>query len=350
MSAAVIAGKWEAAMNAQVRHSSPGLLPVLRREFRTRLRGYTALTLLSVYLGLLLLVLFLLYDSVTGQLNLGVPLLGPQLGQAIFTGLALAVQALTFFLAPALTLDAVSREYEGRTFEMLQLSSISLLHVLLGKFVMALALLLVMLITTLPLFSVVILFGGVELLDIARVFATIFLSAALGIMLGLCCSALTRQTFTATVICYALLILLVGGTLFAANLWSLLHGRVDPPASYVVANPLSAAAAALASTRPVDYISVGSLGPLAVLGLLTTGMVEEVGGDTVVLPLYRATWVLYGGAMLLLLWIAVHAVQPMQRWRPRYEDGVLGLLLLAYVAVAWVFRAWWLAGLQAPGP
>jgi len=337
-------------MNAQIRRFSPGLMPVLRRELRTRLRGYTALTLLSVYLGLLLLVLFLLYDSVTGQLNLGVPLLGPQLGQAIFTGLALAIQGLTFFLAPAVTLDAVSKEYEGRSFEMLQLSSISQLHVLLGKFVMALALLLLLLSTTLPLFSVVILFGGVGLLDIARVFVTIFLSAALGSMVGLCCSALTRQTFMATVLCYALLIMLVGGTLFAANLWSILNGQADPPATYVVANPLSAVASALASTRPPGYVSVGSLSPLAVLGLLTTGMLAEARGDTLVLPLYRATWVLYGGAMLLLLWFAVHAVQPMQRWRPRYEDIVFVLLVLVYGVLAWMVRAWWLVGLQAPVP
>jgi ABC-type transport system involved in multi-copper enzyme maturation permease subunit len=281
---------------------------------------------------------------------MGVPLIGPQLGQAIFTGLTLAVQALTLFLAPATTLNTISSEYEAGTLEMLRMTALSPLHMLLGKLLTALALVVVLLLTTLPLFSVVVLFGGVELADIGRVAATIFLSAAFGCTLGLFCSALTRQTFNATILCYALLISLVGGTLFAANLWSMLHGLAAPPAGYVVANPLSAAASALAVTRPPGYITTGSLSPLAILGLLTTGVMSRGGGDPQVLPLYRATWLLYGGVSLLLVWAAAHAVQPRLPWRLRREDGVFLALLLAYAVLAWVLRGWWLAGLSAPAP
>lgn len=322
------------------------LVPILVKEFRTQLRGKRAALLLTVYVGLLLLALWLLYRSVVSQINLGAPLVNAQIGQALFTGLALAVQGLTVFLAPATAVHAISSEYERGTFDMLLKTPLSATQILVGKLLSALAFVSLLLLAALPLFSVIVLFGGVEPGDLTRVFVTILVSAMMSAMLGLACSVFTRQTYAATLLCYAILITLIGGTLFAANLWSITHSMLPAPPEYVLVNPLSAMAAALARTQPPALITPGTLRPTAILGLLTQGTIVQSGGQMNVLPVYRATWMVYGGAMLLLFWMCLHAVQPRRRWRIERMDGVLLLLVLGYALLAWVSRDWYLQGLS----
>jgi ABC-type transport system involved in multi-copper enzyme maturation permease subunit len=237
--------------------------------------------------------------------------------------------------------NAISHEHERGTFELLLATPLSASQVLAGKLVAALAFLLLLLTAAAPIFTLVLLFGGVSSADITRVLATLLATAVAGCCFGICCSAITRQTYSATLLCYALLISLVGGTLFAANVWSLVNGLAPAPPALVVANPLSAMAAALAPVRPPEASFTGGLRPLALLSLLSRGVIS--GGQAA--PLHRATIILYGAAAIVLFWLALHAVRPRQRWRVRREDGLLLLALLAYTLLAYLVRGWWLIGL-----
>jgi hypothetical protein len=139
----------------------------------------------------------------------------------------------------------------------------------------------------------------------------------------------------------------VGGTLLAANFWSLTHGMRAAPPSYVAANPLSAVASALAQTRPPEVVSAETLRPLAALSLLTQGVVADERGARVALPLYRVTLVGYGAASLLLFWASLHLVRPRRRWAPAPADGVMLGLCLLYLLLLFLTRPWWQAGLAA---
>lgn len=327
-----------------------GLMPVLVKEFRTQLRGSRAALLITVYVGLALIAMRLVYTSVSSQLNVGPPIFNAQIGQAMFIGLALAIQALTVFLAPATMVNSISSEHERRTYELLLATPLSATQLLVGKLLAGVAFLLLLLLATLPLFSVIILFGGVALSDIARVLATVLGSAVMGCMLGLLCSIITRQTYSATLLCYALLVAAVGGTLFAANLWSLTNGLQAAPATYVVANPLAAIGSALGRTRPPEVVTAETLQPLVILSLLTQGTVPTSANDQLLLPLYRASLTLYGGASLLIFWVSLHAVQPRQRWRLGRMDLIMLGLVVAYGLGVWLARDWWMAGLFLPEP
>jgi len=138
----------------------------------------------------------------------------------------------------------------------------------------------------------------------------------------------------------------VGGTLLAANFWSLTHAMQAAPPSYVVANPLSAVGSALAQTRPPEVVSPETLQPVAALSLLTQGVVADLQGSRVALPLYRATLMLYGAGSLLLFWASLHLVRPRRRWAPTRDDSVMLALCIAYVALALLTRGWWEAGLR----
>lgn len=326
------------------------IMPMLVKEFRAQLRGSRAALLITVYVGLALIAMRLVYNSVAANLASGPPIFNAQIGQAMFIGLSLTVQALTIFLAPATTVNSISSEYERRTFDLLLATPIAATQVLLGKLITALAFLFLLLLTVVPLFSIVVLFGGVGAADILRVLGTLLATAVMGCMIGLICSIITRQTYSATLLCYALLVALIGGTLFAANLYSITHSARPAPPAYVVANPLTAVAAALGRTRPPEIVGSETLQPLVILSLLTQGTVIQLGGQRAVLPIYRATGVLYGAISLLLFWISLHAVQPRHRWRAGRSDLIMAGLVLAYGLFVWLSRDWWLAGVLVPRP
>jgi ABC-2 type transport system permease protein len=321
------------------------LTPILLKELRATLRGSRAALLITVYVGLGLIAMRLVYGAVTEQLGSGPPIFSAQVGQAVFIGLALAVQGLTVFLAPATTVNSISAEYERRTYDLILATPLTPAQLLVGKLLTGLAFVLLLLLAALPLFSVVVMFGGVTAGDILRVVAVVLGTAVAGAMLGLFCSAAARQTYTATLLCYALLVALVGGTLLAANFWSLTHGMEPAPPSYVAANPLSAVASALARTRPPEVVAAETLRPVAALSLLTQGVIAEVQGERVALPLYRATLVLYGGASLLLFWASLHLLRPRRRWAVDRSDGVMLALGLGYGLLAFLAKQWWLVGL-----
>lgn len=322
-----------------------GLTPVLLKELRASLRGSRAALLITLYVGLALITMRLIYGAVADQSGLGAPIFNAQVGQALFIGLALAVQGLTIFLAPATTVNSVSAEYERRTYELLAATPITPAQLVVGKLLTGLAFVLLLLMAALPLFSIVMLFGGVTLGDITRVLAVLLATAVVGAVLGVFCSALARQTYMATLLCYALLVALVGGTLLAANFWSLTHAMQPPPPSYVAANPLAAMGSALARTRPPDVVSPETLRPVAALSLLTQGVLADVQGARVTLPLYRATLVIYGAASLLLFWASLHLVRPRRTWALTGGDGVMLVICVAYGLLVWLTRGWWGAGL-----
>jgi ABC-type transport system involved in multi-copper enzyme maturation permease subunit len=327
-----------------MRRQNP-LAPVLFKELATQLRGSRAALMITLYVGLILVAARLLYGVLVGQLDFGAPLLSAQIGQVLFIGVSLVVQALTVFLAPATTVNAISQEHERGTFELILATPLSAGQLLAGKLVAALAFLLLLVLAATPVFTLVLLFGGVELIDVARVIFTVLVTAVAGCVFGLCCSAITRQTYTATLLCYAVLVSLVGGTLFAANVWSLVNGLTAAPPALVAANPLSAMATALAPVRPLGTSLTGGLRPLALLSLLSRGLIES-GGQSIV-PTYRATTVIYGAATIVMFWVALQAVR--RRRRLTREDGLLLLLLLGYGIMAYLARGWWLPGLFPGG-
>lgn len=319
------------------------LEPVLFKEFAVQLRGSRAALLLTVFVGLTIIAARLLYGAITSQLDRGTLLLSAQIGQVLFIGLSLGVQALVTFLAPATTVNAMSSEYERRTFDMLLMTPISATQLLFGKLIASLSFLILMVLASLPVFSAVALFGGVELNDIGRVVGTLLMTAIVGGMFGLFCSALTRQTYSATLLCFAILVSVIGGTLFAANVWALINGLTPAPPALVVGNPLSAMASALAPVRPPETSLTGGLRPLVMLGLLTRGVLD-LGVQEGLAPLHRAASVIYIGLTIILFWLTIHIVQPRRRWRLTIADAAMLTFVVGYGLLAFWSRSWWLPG------
>jgi ABC-type transport system involved in multi-copper enzyme maturation permease subunit len=219
-----------------------GVTAVTSRELRGRMRGRRAFVILTIYLLLLAAIAFGIYAYLQRQADLDAALrsrnaeewlgnlggvspgfaLSATVGHMLFSGILLLETLLVLILAPAFTAGAISSEREHQTLDLLVTTPLSTLGIVVGKLVSALAWVLVLIVASVPLMSLVFVFGSVGPEDVLRAYVLLFtLAFGMG-AIGLFLSALVRRTQAATVLASVVVLVLALGTIPVHALWSVL--------------------------------------------------------------------------------------------------------------------------------
>lgn len=149
--------------------------------------------------------LFLLHENVQGQLTL----LLPSRSEQVFVTLSLVQLLVAAFLAPAFAAGAISGERERRTLVVLLSTPLSALGILIGKILSSSALLALLLAVSLPLYSLVFLFGGAVPGEVVAVFAFQLFTLVLIAAISVCWSTLALRSGWSTVVSYATVAVMV---------------------------------------------------------------------------------------------------------------------------------------------
>lgn len=174
--------------------------PLLQREFRQRMRTSRAPVVITGYLtSMVLLTFFLLYENVQGQLNL----FQPSRSEQVFFILSLLQMIVVAFLTPAFAAGAISGERERRTLAVLLTTPLSPIAILLGKILSSSALLILLLAVSLPLYSLVFLFGGAVPQEVVAVFGFQLYTIVLIATQSVIWSTLALRSGWSTVMSYA---------------------------------------------------------------------------------------------------------------------------------------------------
>ncbi|HET7677090.1 MAG TPA: ABC transporter permease subunit [Candidatus Limnocylindrales bacterium] len=195
------------------------------KELRGRMRDRRAFVVVTIYLALLSLFSWGIYElQRSGDLSMFSWLFGGSssplqtgrsaaIGQAIFSGLVVLETMLVLVLAPAFTASAFSLEREKQTLDLLVATPLGTVAMVVGKLLSALAYVFLLIVASIPLASIVFTFGGVGPDDLVRAYLLLF-ALAMGMgAVGLFFSALVRRTQLATVITYVAVLCLTLGTL-----------------------------------------------------------------------------------------------------------------------------------------
>jgi ABC-type transport system involved in multi-copper enzyme maturation permease subunit len=253
-----------------------GINAVGIKELRGRMRGRRAFVVVTIYLALLSLLCFAVYVFMkqTGVLNgASVPLTGTDgglrgipfpgfdngngnvtttgtalsaaIGHAMFGALLAVETLLVMVLAPAFTSGAISLEREKQTLDLLVTTPLSTLGMVVGKLISALSYVFLLIIASIPLASLVFVFGAVGPEDLVRGYVELFaLAFGMG-ALGLFISALTKRTQTATVLTYVLVLVLTIGTVALHQFWLVAARRTSNSSLVVTTRPFNAPEALL---------------------------------------------------------------------------------------------------------
>ncbi|HWE63663.1 MAG TPA: ABC transporter permease [Chloroflexota bacterium] len=192
------------------------MIAVLVKELRTRMRGWRAPAVLTVYLAALGIVCYLVLRN-----NLSGGSFSQQqatkVGSTLFNTLAWLQLLLIVFITPATTAAAISGERQRQTLDLLLVTRLSSLGITVGKLLAAIAFDLLLILCSLPIFALVFLFGGVEPGQVARVFLLFLMLIFSFGSIGILVSVLTRRANSATVVSYVIVLILTLGLALAAG-------------------------------------------------------------------------------------------------------------------------------------
>lgn len=209
--------------------------PIVAKEYRSRMRTWRsplAMTIYILLLGGLGWAVFAAMSSNTA--GFGFPFSGGNYGQFLFTFLILFQVALLAFITPALTAGAISGERERQTIDLLFVTRIPPFSIIWGKLLSSMSFVVLLLLLSIPIFSLVFLFGGIELDQVVYAFLVTGVTALTLGLLGIAFSTLFRRTLAATVASYGAAFVLLVGTLVYGLLFPV---DVNPSATTLPAPP-----------------------------------------------------------------------------------------------------------------
>jgi ABC-type transport system involved in multi-copper enzyme maturation permease subunit len=174
--------------------------PLLQKEFRQRMRTSRAPYVISGYLlSMTALTFLLIYENVQAQLVL----FQPAKSEQVFVTLSLLQLTVVAFLTPAFAANSISGERERRTLVVLLTTPLSPIGILAGKVLSSCALLALLLVVTLPLYSLVFLLGGAVPQEVLSVFAFQLFIIVLIATYSVMWSTLALRSGWSTVLSYA---------------------------------------------------------------------------------------------------------------------------------------------------
>jgi len=236
--------------------------PIVAKEYRSRMRTWRSPLAMTVYILLLGGLGWAIFSAQAGSArsayNTGQ---AANYGHELFKYLILFQIALIAFVTPALTAGAISGERERQTIDLLFVTRIPPFSIVWGKLIASMSFVVLLLLLSVPIFSLVFLFGGIELDQVVTSFLVTLVAALTLGLIGIAFSSIFPRTLPSTVAAYGAGFILLAGTY--------VYGIVFP----TVIDPTSTVVATVAPAPPtVTYLS-----PIESLLAITDGTVGDYG-------------------------------------------------------------------------
>ena len=187
--------------------------PIVVKEGVSRMRTWRAPVVATLYVSLIGAVGFawLNLGEAASQFSDGRPV-AAVVGSQAFAAMAFFQLGLVCLFAPALAAGAISGERERQMLDVLLVSRVSAFGIVWGKLLASMAYVLLLILSALPLFSAVFLFGGIDLQQfVYSQVVTISTALCVG-AIAVFFSALFQRSLAATVASYASAFVLTVGT------------------------------------------------------------------------------------------------------------------------------------------
>lgn len=186
--------------------------PVLVKEIKLRFRNMKSFTGLFFYLlimGIFVFGFVYLTSSISGG-----GFFRPEESFMLFSMLSFIQLGLILFITPGLTAGTVSSEREKQTLNILLTTAQSSFQIIFGKLLSSIVFLLLLLVSGLPIYSMVFLYGGVSPSQIAAIFLFYFLTLLAIGSVGVMYSTVTRRTIVSMIATYSTMIFFTAVTGF----------------------------------------------------------------------------------------------------------------------------------------
>ncbi len=292
--------------------------PIYHQESKASARSFKLPMIVLLFNCVLAVVALLDMYSMITQVRLTA-----EIQYSSFLGLYVFVAAVEFvlllFIIPGLTGGSISGERERQTLDLMLTTRLTAADIVFGKLAAGLSTVFLLIVSSFPILSLVFIYGGVTMPDVGLLLLCYVVTAVLVGSVGIFCSAALKRSTVATAAAYAVVLVLVAGTIMVSYLAegfeeiTTLAGSSGPvwPLYLLLCNP----------AVMFQSVLTGQVGNEEGMALLTplVGRIRE-------LDLLDGRW--WECSMLVqiamsgaFLWAAVRQVTP----RSRRKKGTAGL-------------------------
>jgi ABC-type transport system involved in multi-copper enzyme maturation permease subunit len=234
--------------------------PIVAKEYRSRMRTWRSPIAMTVYICLIGGLGWAIFSSMSSSARSSYnPGQAANYGQSLFMWLIIFQMVLLAFITPALTAGAVSSERERQTIDLLFVTRLPSFSILWGKLLASMSFVLLLLLLSVPIFSLVFLFGGIELDQLVTAFLVTGVAALTLGLIGIACSTAFRRTLQATVAAYGAAFVMLAGTI--------LFGLLFPTSLQANATAAPAPPAVTYLSPIIPLITIGTSGPVSGFGV-----------------------------------------------------------------------------------
>ena len=194
-------------MNSTARERRSLLSPVFWKEMITLSRRTRYFWARGLFLAILTIAVWIewhnamRYSIYSGFADLA------RAGHELFRAFTVTQLIIVMVLVPALTAPVIAAEKDGDTLGLLMMSNLKRGNILLDKLLSRMLLMTLLLVSVLPLFLVLLTFGGIQLSDIGNAYAALFSTILFCSGLGLLFSTTMRKLYSALIATYAAMVL-----------------------------------------------------------------------------------------------------------------------------------------------
>jgi ABC-type transport system involved in multi-copper enzyme maturation permease subunit len=186
-------------------------LAVLSKELRVRMRRERTIWLLIIYILILGLAgWFVVNDAYNSP---------ETVGTALYYFLSIFQLILIIFTVPAFTATAINGEKERQTYDLLMCSGVTGFSIIMGKLIAGMTTVLLLIGASIPLFSLLLFFGGVAPIQLLVLLLIYLVTALLIGSSSIFCSIILRRPAVSTALSYMLNLIWCASPLLIFYLW-----------------------------------------------------------------------------------------------------------------------------------
>ncbi len=292
--------------------------PMTVHELRSRMRNQQSYSVLTLYMLVAGGVTLLVYITASAMGSSGIDD-SSRVGSALFYIVVAMQTLLVSFVTPWFSAGALSSEREGHTYDLLRLTLITPRQLVTSKFLSGYGFTGLLVFASLPLLSLALLLGGVDVGQLAAALAVILATGFLFSCLALYISCCQRSTTDAMILTYTTVLgIVIGVSVLTLIALPMLNGVLYRSSTVVRTRPFLAELIQLVqyvlmSCSPISTLAVSETSLLQ-SGHLLSMTVDPIPGMTTPFNIpapFLITTLLYLTTGILLLWLTVrHLSRP----------------------------------------
>ncbi len=178
--------------------------PILKREIRTLMRLYRSFLVVGFYVLIQLGIMFFVLKDNTG--SIAYQGFHPSNTVGLYIFLFGSQLAFILIMTPIIAGSSISGERERQTLDLMLITKMSSFNIIVGKLLSSIAMVVLILISSLPVFAIVMYYGGITFIEILEMAIFCITSAIFAAAISIYFSARYKKTIVALVISYLVLL------------------------------------------------------------------------------------------------------------------------------------------------